>query len=374
MKRALITGITGQDGSYLAEFLLDKDYEVHGIIRRSSSFNTGRIDHIYQDPHERKRRLILHYGDLTDASNVSRLIEKIKPDEIYNLGAQSHVMVSFEMPEYTGNADALGTLRLLDAIKNMQGVNPVRSRPPEAAAGSSSSQTSNGVKFYQAGSSEMFGTAPAPQSESTPFHPRSPYACAKAYAHHICVNYREAYGMHVCNGILFNHESPRRGGTFVSKKVMNWFAKKKLGHTAPDKLYLGRLDPKRDWGYAKEYVEAMWLMLQQPQPYDYVIGTGESHSVREMVEETARVSGFEIEWKGKGLEEKGIDRKSGETLVAIDPRYIRPAEVENLQADMRKAKKQLQWEPKVKFKELIRIMMEAELKELGANPHDHANP
>jgi len=352
MKRALITGITGQDGSYLAEFLLDKDYEVHGIIRRSSSFNTGRIDHIYQDPHERKRRLILHYGDLTDASNASRLIEKIKPDEIYNLGAQSHVMVSFEMPEYTGNVDALGTLRLLDTIKE-HGLK---------------------VRFYQAGSSEMFGLVPAPQSESTPFHPRSPYACAKAYAHHICVNYREAYGMHVCNGILFNHESPRRGGTFVSKKVMNWFAKKKLGHTAPDKLYLGRLDPKRDWGYAKEYVEAMWLMLQQPQPYDYVIGTGESHSVREMVEETARVSGFEIEWKGKGLEEKGIDRKSGETLVAIDPRYIRPAEVENLQADMRKAKKQLQWEPKVKFKELIRIMMEAELKELGANPHDHANP
>jgi len=363
MKKALITGITGQDGSYLSEFLLDKGYEVHGIIRRSSSFNTGRIDHIYQDPHERQRRFVLHYGDLTDASNVSRLIEKVKPEEIYNLGAQSHVMVSFQMPEYTGNVDAIGTLRLLDTVKE-HGLN---------------------VKFYQAGSSEMFGSAPAPQSEATPFHPRSPYACAKVFAHHIAINYREAYNMFICNGILCNHESPRRGGTFASKKIVSWLVRKKLqaqgnltsnppltkggmGGSQPDKLYLGRLDPKRDWGYAKEYVEVMWLMLQKEKPDDYVIGTGESYSVREMVEETARLVGFDIVWQGEGLEEKGIDRKSGETLVAIDPRYIRPAEVENLVADVRKARTQLHWEPKVRFNELVRIMVEAEFQEMGADP------
>ena len=333
MKKALITGITGQDGSYLTEFLLDKDYEVHGIIRRSSSFNTGRIDHIYQDPHEKRKRLILHYGDLTDASNASRLIEKIKPDEIYNLGAQSHVMVSFEMPEYTGNVGALGTLRLLDTIKE-HGLK---------------------VKFYQAGSSEMFGLSPAPQSEATPFHPRSPYACAKAFAHHIAVNYREAYGMFVSNGILFNHESPSRGGTFVTKKVVHWFAGKTRGKASPDRLYLGRLDPQRDWGYAKEYVEAMWLMLQQPTPDDFVIGTGESHSVRELVEEAARLAGFILAWKGSGLEEKGVDTKTGEVLVAVDARYLRPAEVEDLIADTRKARRVLNWEPKVKFKELMKI-------------------
>ena len=337
MKKALITGITGQDGSYLAEFLLDKDYEVHGIVRRSSSFNTGRIDQIYQDPHDKGRRLFLHYGDLTDGSNLSRIIEKIKPDEIYNLGAQSHVRTSFDLPVYTADSDALGVLRLLDAIKD----------------------SAVKTKFYQASSSEMFGKIlENPQKETTPFYPRSPYGCAKAFAHFTCVNYREAYNMFICSGILFNHESPRRGGTFVTKKTISAFAKIKSGKQ--DKLFLGNLDARRDWGYAKEYVEAMWLMLQQPQPDDFIVATGESHSVRELVEETAKFFGYEIKWEGSGLEEKGIDVKSGKVLVEIDPNYYRPTEVDFLLGDMSKAKRILGWEPKVKFKELVKIMCEAE--------------
>ncbi|MFA6485991.1 MAG: GDP-mannose 4,6-dehydratase [Candidatus Magasanikbacteria bacterium] len=348
MKKAIITGITGQDGSYLAELLIEKGYQVHGIVRRSSSFNTGRIDHIYQDPHDDNRRLFMSYGDLTDGSNLSRLIGKIKPDEIYNLGAQSHVRTSFDMPVYTGNVDGLGTLRLLDAIKD-SGVK---------------------VKFYQAGSSEMFGKIQEnPQKETTPFYPRSPYGCAKVYSHFLCVNYREAYNMFICNGILFNHESPRRGGTFVTKKVTNAFAKIKLGKQ--EKVYLGNLDAKRDWGYAKEYVEVMWKMLQQDQPDDYVVATGETHSVREFVEETAGLVGYQIKWEGEGIKEKGVDVKSGQTLVEIDPYYYRPTEVDFLLGDASKAKEKLGWEPKTKFKELVKIMMTAEFEERGLEPSDY---
>lgn len=333
MKKALITGITGQDGSYLADFLLEKGYEVHGIIRRSSSFNTGRIDHIYQDPHEQGKRLFLHYGDLSDASCLNRILEKVRPDEIYNLGAQSHVQVSFEIPEYTGNVDALGTLRLLDAVR----------------------ETKLKVKFYQAGSSEMFGKVlETPQKETTPFYPRSPYACAKVYSHYIAVNYREAYNMFVCNGILFNHESPRRGGTFVTKKIIDGLAAIKAG--TQEQLFLGNLNAKRDWGFAKDYVEAMWLMLQQDTPDDYVVATGETHSVREFVEEAAPYFGFEIEWKGKGVHEKGIDKKTGKTIITIDERYLRPAEVDLLLGDPTKAKTKLGWQPRVTFKELVKIM------------------
>lgn len=337
-KKAFITGITGQDGSYLAEFLLDKGYDVHGIIRRSSSFNTGRIDHIYKDRHEKGVNLFLQYGDLTDGSNISRILEKVKPDEIYNLGAQSHVKVSFELPEYTCESVALGTLRLLDAVRD----------------------TGLKVKFYQAGSSEMFGKIrETPQKETTPFYPRSPYGCAKVFAHNLAVNYRESYGMFVCNGILFNHESPRRGGTFVTKKIVDGFAKIKADKQ--DKIYLGNLEAKRDWGYAKDYVEAMWLMLQQPQPDDFVIATGEAHSVREFAEEAAKYFGYDLKWEGEGLEEKGTDKTTGKILVEIDPEYFRPAEVEFLLGDSSKAKKILGWEPKVKFKELVKIMCEAEL-------------
>jgi len=341
IKKALITGITGQDGSYLVEFLLEKGYEVHGIIRRSSSFNTDRIDHIYRDPHEKNVKLFLHYGDLTDGSNVSRLLDKIQPDEVYNLGAQSHVKVSFEMPVYTANTVGMGTLRLLDAIKDKQ-------RP---------------VKFYQAGSSEMFGKVfEVPQKETTPFYPRSPYACAKVFAHWTTVNHRESYGIFACNGILFNHESPRRGGTFVTKKITNAFVKIKLGKQ--DKVYLGNLDAKRDWGYAKDYVEAMWLMLQQDLPDDYVVATGENHSVREFVELTAKLLGMDFEWRGAGLEEKGIDKNTGKTIIEIDKKYFRPAEVEELIGDSSKAKDKLGWEPKTKFEELVRIMVSAEFDEL----------
>lgn len=337
-KKALITGITGQDGSYLAELLLAKGYQVHGIIRRSSSFNTARLDHIYQDPHDTNRRLFLHYGDLTDSSNLNRIIEKVQPNEIYNLGAQSHVKVSFELPEYTGNTDALGTLRLLDAVR----------------------ESGLKVKFYQAGSSEMFGkVSEVPQKETTPFHPRSPYGCAKVYSHHIAVNYRESYGMFVCNGILFNHESPRRGGTFVTKKITRAFAKIKEGKQ--DKVYLGNLEAKRDWGYAQEYVEAMWLMLQQDQPDDYVIATGETHSVREFAEEAGKFFGFDIEWRGHGMDEQGVDKNTGQVIVAIDPEYYRPAEVDFLLGDASKAKQKMGWETKVKFKELVKIMCEAEV-------------
>ncbi len=340
MKKALITGITGQDGSYLAEFLLDKGYEVHGIIRRSSSFNTGRIEHIFQDPHERGARLKMHYGDLTDSSNINRILEEVKPDEIYNLGAQSHVRVSFELPEYTADTVALGTLRLLDAVRD----------------------TGLKVKFYQAGSSEMFGKVrETPQKETTPFSPRSPYGCAKVFAHQIAVNYRESYGMFICNGILFNHESPRRGGTFVTKKIVHGFAQMKTGKQ--DKIYLGNLEAKRDWGYAKYYVEAMWLMLQQPQPDDYVIATGEAHSVREFAEEAAKHFGYDLIWKGGGINEKGMDKKTGKALIEIDPKYFRPAEVDLLLGDATKARQILGWAPKVMFKELVKIMCEAEVYE-----------
>ena len=337
MRKALITGITGQDGSYLAELLLEKGYEVHGIIRRSSSFNTERIDHLYRDRHETGVKLFLHYGDLTDSSNISRILDEVKPDEIYNLGAQSHVRVSFDLPEYTADADGLGTLRLLDAIRD-KGMD---------------------VKFYQAGSSEMFGKVlETPQKETTGFYPRSPYACAKVYAHNIAVNYRESYNMFVCNGILFNHESPRRGGTFVTKKIVDAFQNIKAGKQ--EKLYLGNLEAKRDWGYAKDYVEAMWLMLQQKTPDDYVVATGETHSVREFVAEASQYFDFEIEWQGEGLKEKGIDKNTGKTIIEIDEQYFRPAEVDMLLGDASKIREKLGWEAKTKFGDLVRIMCETE--------------
>jgi len=339
MKKALITGITGQDGSYLAELLLEKGYQVHGIIRRSSSFNTGRIDHIYIDPHEKKRRLFLHHGDLSDASNINRILEKVQPDEIYHLGAQSHVRVSFDLPEYTGDITGLGTVRILDAIRS----------------------TGIKTKFYQASSSEMFGKAhEIPLRETSTFHPRSPYGCAKVYAYWITKNYRESYGLFAVNGILFNHESPRRGETFVTRKITRGLARIKLGISK--KIHLGNLDAKRDWGHAKDYVRGMWLMLQQKTPDDYILATNESHSVREFVEEAAKVLGMNIVWKGKGLKEKGINKKTGETIVEIDPHYFRPAEVDVLRGDYGKAKKKLGWEPEIKFKELVKIMTEHDLK------------
>ncbi len=338
MKKALITGITGQDGSYLAELLLEKGYEVHGTIRRSSSFNTERIDHLYKDPHE-KTKLHLHYSDLSDSSNINRILEKVKPDEIYHLGAQSHVRVSFDLPEYTGDVTGLGTLRILDAIR----------------------ETGIKTKFYQASSSEMFGEAhESPLKETSIFHPRSPYGVAKVYAYWITKNYRESYGLFASNGILFNHESPRRGETFVSKKITKGLAKIKSGEQ--EKLYLGNLDAKRDWGYAKDYVYGMWLMLQHKKPDDFVLATNETHSVREFAEEAAKIAGFHLIWKGKGLKEKGIDKKTGKTIIEIDPIYFRPAEVDILLGDYSKAKKKLGWKPKVKFKELVKIMMEADLK------------
>lgn len=337
-KKALITGITGQDGSYLTELLLSKGYQVHGFIRRASNFNTQRLDHIYQDPHDTDRRLFLHYADLSDASIISRLVEKINPDEIYNLGAQSHVQVSFQMPEYTSNVDALGTIRLLDTIKEHR----------------------LATRFYQAGSSEMFGLVhETPQKETTPFYPRSPYGAAKVFAHWVTVNYREAYNIFTCNGILFNHESPRRGGTFVTKKIVSALVKAKLGKGGP--VYLGNLEAKRDWGYAKEYVEAMWLMLQQDKPDDYIIATGETHTVREFIEETATILGFKLAWRGTDKDEEGFDEATGTVLVKIDPTYFRPTEVDILIGDANKAKQKLGWEPKVKFKELVKLMVEAEL-------------
>ncbi len=324
-KKALITGITGQDGSYLAELLLEKGYEVHGIIRRSSSFNTGRIDHLYQDFHFDNTKLFLHYGDLSDSSNLSRLLEKVNPDELYNLGAQSHVRVSFETPEYTGDITGLGTLRLLDAIKDTQ----IKTR------------------FYQASSSELYGKVQeVPQKETTPFYPRSPYAVAKLYSYWITVNYRESYDMFNCNGILFNHESPRRGETFVTRKITRAIARIVAGKQK--KLYLGNLDAKRDWGYAKDYVEAMWLMLQQDEPDDYVVATGETYSVREFLEEAFKL--INLDW---------------EKYVEIDPRYFRPAEVDLLLGDPTKAKTKLNWQPKTSFRELVKIMVEADLKEEG---------
>ncbi len=323
-RKALITGITGQDGSYLAELLLEKGYEVHGVIRRSSSFNTRRIDHIYQDPHADQRRVILHYGDLCDSSFCSRIIEKINPDEIYNLGAQSHVKVSFEIPEFTGDVVGLGTLRLLEALR----------------------ETRLKTKFYQAGSSEMYGLVQeTPQKETTPFYPRSPYAAAKLYAHWLTVNYREAYGLFACNGILFNHESPRRGETFVTRKISRGVAAIKLG--IQEKLYLGNLDAKRDWGFAKDYVEAMWLMLQQAQPDDYVVATGETHSVREFCE--------------LAFAHVGLDYQK---FVEIDERYFRPTEVDLLLGDATKARTQLNWKPRVKFEELVKMMVDADISDL----------
>ncbi len=344
MKKALITGITGQDGSYLAELLLGKGYEVHGIIRRASSFNTRRIDHIYKDQHDTDVRLLLHYGDLTDSSNLNRLIESIAPDEIYNLGAQSHVQVSFEVPEYTAEVDAIGTLRLLDAIKD----------------------TGIHTKFYQASTSELFGkVVEVPQRETTPFYPRSPYAVAKQYAYWIVKNYREAYNIHASNGILFNHESPRRGETFVTRKIT--MAAARISRGLQQCLYMGNIDAKRDWGYAPDYVRMMWLMLQQEQPDDFVVATGEMHSVREFIEAAFAIVGMEIVWQGEKEDEIGIDRASGNVVVKIDPRYYRPTEVEQLLGDPSKAERLLGWVPEVKFAELVKIMTEGDLRLLD-NP------
>jgi GDPmannose 4,6-dehydratase len=325
MRRALITGITGQDGSYLAELLLRKNYEVHGVIRRSSTFNTDRIDHIYQDPHEKDVRLFLHHGDLCDATGLRRVLERACPDEIYNLGAQSHVKVSFEEPEYTADADALGTLRLLESVRDY------------------AARTNHAVRFYQAGSSEMYGATAPPQNEESPFHPRSPYGVSKLAAHWYAVNYRESYGMFICNGILFNHESPRRGETFVTRKVTR--AATRIKHGLQEKLYLGNLDAMRDWGFAGDYVEAMWLMLQQPRPDDYVVATGESHSVRELVELAFGLVG--LDWKSH---------------VELDDRYRRPAEVDNLRGDAAKARGILGWQPTVSFNDLIAMMVESDMQ------------
>jgi len=338
MKKALITGITGQDGSYLAELLLGKGYEVHGMIRRSSSFNTGRINHIYRDPHEKDVRLFLHYGDLNDASSINMLLRNIKPDEIYNLGAQSHVRVSFDIPEYTGEVDALGTVRILEGIR----------------------ETGLNTRFYQASSSELYGkVVETPQKETTPFYPRSPYACAKAYAFYITQNYRESYNMYACNGILFNHESPRRGETFVTRKITRAAARIKVGLL--DCLYLGNLDAKRDWGFAGDYVEAMWLMLQQEKADDYVIATGETYMVRTFAELVFARLGMPIEWRGHGEEEVGIDTASGKTIIRIDPKYFRPAEVDLLLGDPSKAKRELGWELKTSFQQLVNMMTDADL-------------
>ena len=337
MKKALITGITGQDGSYLAELLLEKGYEVHGMIRRASTFNTERIDHLYQDPHINGVRLFLHYGDLSDGSNISRLIGRIRPDEIYHLGAQSHVRVSFDIPEYTGDIDGLGTVRILDAIKD------------------SGVQT----KFYQASSSEMFGKVlEVPQTEKTPFYPRSPYACAKVYGYWITKNYRESYGMFASNGILFNHESPRRGETFVTRKITRGLSRIVCG--LEDTLYLGNIDAKRDWGYAKDYVEGVWKILQSDSPDDYVLATNETHTVREFIGEAAAILGIELVWEGSGVNEEGKDARTGKTIIRIDPKYFRPAEVDLLIGDPSKAKKELGWEPKTKFRELVRLMTDAD--------------
>lgn len=339
MKKALITGVTGQDGSYLAEFLLEKGYEVHGIIRRSSSFNTGRLEHLYEGPEKRDRRFVLHYGDLTDATNLIRIIQEVQPDEIYNLAAQSHVKVSFETAEYTGNADGLGTLRLLEAIRLLG--------------------LEKKTRFYQASTSEMFGAAKPPQNESTPFYPRSPYGVAKLYGHWITVNYREAYGIHASSGILFNHESPRRGATFVTRKVTRAAARIALG--LDEILLLGNLDAERDWGHAKDFVEAMWLMLQQEKPDDYVIATGLQHSVRKLCEIAFAHVGINLRFEGSGAEERGIDVKTGKTIVKVDPHYFRPTEVDSLLGEPRKAKEKLGWEPKTTFSQLIREMVENDL-------------
>ena len=343
MKKALITGITGQDGSYLTELLIGKGYEVHGIIRRHSTISTTRIDHLFEDPKIGNKKLFLHYGDLTDSSNLNRIIEKVQPDEIYNLAAQSHVAVSFEVPEYTAEATGVGTLRLLDAIRE------------------------NGLKckFYQASTSELFGGLPgtAPQSEKTPFYPKSPYGVAKLYGYWITVNYRESYGLFACNGVLFNHESPRRGETFVTRKITRAVASIAAGKQ--DTLSLGNLNAKRDWGFAGDYVEGMWRILQQDEPKDYVLSTNETHTVREFVELAFNEIGIEIEWKGQGVDEKGYDKKTGKELVNINPRYFRPAEVELLWGDCSKAEKELGWERKVSFKQLVAMMVESDMNEIA---------
>lgn len=339
-KVALITGITGQDGAYLAEFLLKKGYVVHGIKRRTSLFNTDRIDHLYQDPHVSDRNFILHYGDMTDSSSLVHIIQKVQPDEIYNLAAQSHVAVSFEEPEYTANSDALGTLRVLEAIRILG--------------------LGKKTRFYQASTSELYGKVQEiPQKETTPFYPRSPYGVAKLYAYWITVNYREAYDMFACNGILFNHESPIRGETFVTRKITRALARIKLG--LQDCLYLGNLDSKRDWGHARDYVEAQWLMLQQPAPEDFVIATGQQYSVRDFVNVAAEKLGLKIRWQGKGADEKAIGDK-GDTIVAVDPRYFRPAEVETLLGDPSKAKQKLGWSARISFQQLVEEMVTADLK------------
>ena len=339
MKKALITGITGQDGSYLAEFLLHKGYEVHGVKRRSSLINTDRIDHLYQDPHEQDLKFILHHGDLTDATSLIRIIQEVQPDEIYNLAAQSHVAVSFEEPEYTANSDALGALRILEAIRILK--------------------LEKKTKYYQASTSELYGSVQeTPQNEKTPFYPRSPYGVAKLYAYWITVNYREAYGIYACNGILFNHESPVRGETFVTRKITMALARIKLG--TQKNLYLGNLDAKRDWGHAKDFVEAQWLMLQQKQPEDFVIATGTQHSVRDFINEAAKNLDMDIIWKGKNLEEVGS--YNGKNIIKIDPRYFRPTEVETLLGDASKAKKKLNWSPKISFNQLVQEMVNEDLK------------
>ena len=340
-KVALITGITGQDGAYLAELLLDKGYVVHGIKRRSSSFNTERVDHLYQDPHREDLRFFLHFGDMTDATNLVRIVQECQPTEIYNLAAQSHVQVSFETPEYTANADALGTLRLLESARIL-GLN-------------------DKTRYYQASTSELYGnTEEFPQNEQTPFRPRSPYGAAKLYAYWITVNYREAYGMHASNGILFNHEGPSRGETFVTRKITRSVAAIELG--LEEKLYLGNLSAERDWGHARDYVEGMWLILQQPEPDDYVLATGEAHSVREFVDVAFAEVGRSIEWRGEGLDEKGLDAASGKVLVEVDPRYFRPTEINKLLGDPEKARRKLGWTHRTSFRDLVRDMVEADLK------------
>jgi GDPmannose 4,6-dehydratase len=353
-KKALVTGITGQDGSYLTELLLSKGYEVHGMVRRASTFNTGRIDHIYTDPHVPGTMLFLHNGDLSDSGQLVNLVYNIRPDEIYHLGAQSHVRVSFDMPEYTGDITALGTTRLLEAIRR----SGIKSR------------------FYQASSSEMFGAAPPPQDENTAFCPRSPYAAAKVYAYWMVVNYREGYKMFACNGVLFNHESPRRGETFVTRKITRAVANILKGKQR--KLYLGNINAKRDWGFAPEYVEMMWLMLQQDEPDDYAVGTGESHSVKDFLEKVFNYVGIDIEWRGEGIDRKGIVRslssalnpalKVGDVIIEIDPRYFRPTEVDFLQADISKARRKLGWAPRTTFDELVKIMVDYDMKLIGLDP------
>lgn len=351
-KTALITGVTGQDGAYLAELLLDKGYIVHGVKRRSSSFNTSRIEHLYEDPHSDHPKFILHYGDLTDATNLIRIVQETQPDELYNLAAQSHVQVSFETPEYTANSDALGTLRLLEAIRILD--------------------LSGKTRFYQASTSELYGKAQeVPQSETTPFYPRSPYAAAKLYAYWIVVNYREAYGMHASNGILFNHESPIRGETFVTRKITRAVAA--IYHGIQDKLYLGNLDAKRDWGHAREYVRGMWLMLQKDEPGDYVLATGKTHTVRSFVERAFAEIGISIRWAGSGVEERGIDKRTGRVLVEVDPRYFRPTEVDLLIGNPKKAESELGWRHEISLDSLIKEMVAEDVRVMGKLAQDPVN-